>query len=222
MRSLLHLPLTKRPGPTWVRTDAHWDDDEDWRAPRGGLPVSVSGAILIICMLFYVATLIAPGIAIPYLALNPALVLERPWTMVTHMFMHASFDHLFWNMLFLFFFGMELERRVGERLFLEIYLTSGLVAAFCQIAISSGYMLGASGALYGVLGCLALIAPEIRVLLFFILPLRIQYAVVLFALMDFSMMGSGDSIAHMAHIGGLFVGLGFGYILRDRYRRAYL
>jgi membrane associated rhomboid family serine protease len=86
------------------------------------------------------------------------------------------------------------------------------------MAVSSNPMLGASGALYGVLGCLAIMAPEIRVLLFFVIPLSIKYAVILFALIDFMMMGSGDSIAHMAHLSGLVVGLIFGYMLKGRYR----
>jgi membrane associated rhomboid family serine protease len=109
---------------------------------------------------------------------------------------------------------MELERRVGDRRFVAIYLLSGIVAALAQIFFFPGVLVGASGALYGVLGCLALIAPEIRVLIFFFIPLSIRWAVVLFALIDFLMMGSADSIAHLAHISGLFVGLAFGYLLK--------
>ena len=105
------------------------------------------------------------------------------------MFVHANFDHLFWNMLVLFFFGMELEKRVGETKFLEIYVLSGIVAALGQMMISGGSLVGASGAIYGVMGCLAIIAPEIRVLLFFVIPLSIRAAVVLFALIDFLTIG---------------------------------
>ena len=199
-----------------------WNDPSPWEK-RGWsgrisavLPVSISMVILGICVLVSLLSLIAPGFVYGYLALNPAYVFQRPWTLVTHMFVHANFDHLFWNMLFLFFFGVELERRVGEVRFIEIYLLSGLVAAFGQMFVSTGTLLGASGALFGVLGCLAIIAPEIRILLFFVIPLRIQYAVVLFALIDFLMMGSGDNIAHAAHLAGLLVGLAFGYMMRNQ------
>jgi membrane associated rhomboid family serine protease len=144
--------------------------------------------------------------------------MQRPWTLITYMFVHASFDHLFWNMLFLFFFGMELERRVGDLRFLQIYLLSGIVAAIAQMLIASGGLVGASGALYGVLGCLAIIAPEIRVLLFFVIPLSIRASVVIFALVDFLTMGSADNIAHMAHITGLLVGLAFGYAMKKQPR----
>ncbi|MDM7913457.1 MAG: rhomboid family intramembrane serine protease, partial [Methanotrichaceae archaeon] len=143
-------------------------------------------------------------------------------TIVTYMFVHLTFDHLFWNMLFLFFFGTVLEQRVGERMFLVIFLLSGVVAAVGQILALSGMdsfipMVGASGALFGVLGCLAIIAPEIRVLLFFVIPLSIKWAVVLYALVDFISLGAADNIAHMAHITGLFVGLAFGYALRGKH-----
>ena len=168
---------------------APWEN-RSWRSKiPAGLPVSYSMAILALCVFVSLLSLIAPDFVYGYLALNPAYVMQRPWTLITHMFVHANFDHLFWNMLFLFFFGVELERRVGETRFLEIYMFSGLAAALGQMLVSTGTLLGASGALYGVMGCLAIIAPEIRVLLFFIIPLRIQYAVVLFAFMDFTMMG---------------------------------
>jgi membrane associated rhomboid family serine protease len=190
------------------------------------LPVSVTGIILAICtivFLFSAINQVTYDLVVEYLSLIPAFLFDRPWTIITYMFVHLTFDHLFWNMLFLFFFGMALEQRVGERMFLIIYLLSGIVAAIGQILALSGMdsfipMVGASGALFGVLGCLAIVAPEIRVLLFFVIPLSIKWAVVLYALVDFASLGSADNIAHMAHITGLFVGLAFGYALRKRPR----
>ena len=161
--------------------------------------------------------LVARNFAISYLALIPAQLSSHPWTIITHMFLHADMNHLFWNMLFLYFFGIELESRVGESRFCQIYFLSGLAAAAGQMAVSGGAMLGASGALYGVLGCLAILAPEIRILFFFLIPLSIRSAVVLFALIDFFTMGSMDNIAHMAHLAGLLAGLIFGYMLKGRY-----
>ena len=119
-------------------------------------------------------------------------------------------------MLFLFFFGMELERRVGGSKFLQIYILSGIVAGLAQVMVTSGLTYGASGALFGALGCLAIIAPEIRVLLFFVIPMSIRWAVVVFALIDFTFMDSADNIGHMAHIAGLFVGLAFGQMMRSQ------
>lgn len=196
-------------------------DRSSWRdkiPPMPSLPISYSGIILAICVAVFFISLIAPGFVYTYLALSPADLMQRPWTLITHMFVHANFDHLLWNMIFLFFFGMELERRVGEGRFLGIYLLSGIVAAIGQMLVSSGTLVGASGALYGVLGCLAIIAPEIRVFLFFVLPLSIRWAVVLFAVIDFVMMGTGDSIAHVAHLTGLVVGLIAGYMMKRQPR----
>lgn len=181
------------------------------------LPLSYSGLILLICIVIFLLSLVVPtDIIRNYLALNPDYVMQRPWTLLTHMFVHANFNHLFFNMLVLFFFGMELERRVGETKFLEIYILSGIVAALGQMMVSGGFMVGASGALYGVMGCLAIIAPEIRVLLFFIFPMSIRALVVLYALVDLLFFGSPDNIAHMAHIVGLLVGLAFGLQMKKQ------
>ncbi|MDD1732336.1 MAG: rhomboid family protein, partial [Methanosaeta sp. NSM2] len=87
-----------------------------------------------------------------------------------------------------------------------------------QMMVAGGSLVGASGALYGVMGCLAVIAPEISVLLFFVIPLSIRSAVVLYALIDFLSMGSADNIAHMAHIVGLLVGLAYGQAMAGRFR----
>ncbi|MGV8174446.1 MAG: rhomboid family intramembrane serine protease [Methanothrix sp.] len=179
------------------------------------LPVSYSGIILLLCIVIFFLGSIIPGLD-GYLALRTDLLTQRPWTLLTHMFVHANFDHLFWNMVVLFFFGMELERRVGEKKFLQIYILSGIVAASAQMMIAGGTMVGASGALYGVMGCLAIIAPEISVLLFFVIPVSIRSAVVLYALIDFLSLGSADNIAHMAHIAGLLVGLAYGQTLSRR------
>lgn len=204
-------------GDAWDDPDP-WEDDRTHSPPRSSLPLTCSGVILAICVILFLVRLAAPSFALNYLALNPALVMSRPWTLITHMFMHANFNHLFFNMIFLFFFGTELERRIGENRFLMVFIVSGLVAAFGQMAVVPvGFMLGASGALYGVMGCLAVIAPEIRVLLFFVIPMSIRASVVLFAILDFTMMGSADSIAHMAHISGLVAGVVFGETMKRRY-----
>ena len=209
------------PEDRWNDPDP-WNEDRISSSGRSGLPVTYSGMILVLCVILFFVRVLAPAFTFDYLALNPATVASRPWTLITHMFIHADMGHLFFNMLFLFFFGMELENRVGESKFLQIFIISGIVGAVGQMAVlPAGSMVGASGALFGVMGCLAVIAPEIKVLLFFVIPLSIRAAVVLFAVIDFTMMGSGDSIAHMAHITGLLAGLAYGGMLKDRYRYRY-
>jgi len=208
----------QEPEGRWNDPDP-WDDSRYSGSGRFNLPFTYSGMILVVCVAFYLVKLIAPAFAFDYLALNPATLAFRPWTLITHMFLHGSMEHLFVNMILLFYGGTLLERIVGENRFLQIFIVSGIIGAIGQMLITpAGDMMGASGALYGVLGCLAVIAPEIRVLLFFVLPLSIRASVFLFAFLDFAMMGTADSIAHMAHITGLVAGLAYGMMLKDKYR----
>jgi len=197
-----------------------WGERESsggWRDRiTSALPVSMSGLILLICIVAFILCNIFPQFAYYYLTLNPYFVMQRPWTLITSMFVHFRFDHLLLNMLFLFFFATNLERLVGERKFLAIYIVSGIVAGAAQMLVTGGFSYGASGALYGVLGCLAVIAPQTRILLFFVIPMGIRAAVLLFALIEFMSLGSMDGIGHMAHLAGILVGLAYGEVLTKR------
>ncbi len=135
------------------RNRDEWGDPNtpgaSWLDRIGGLmPVSYSGIILLICILvFFLRRSVSPlDLWTTTWSSIPIIVVERPWTILTHMFVHSDFNHLFFNMLFLFFFGMELERRVGGSKFLQIYILSGIVAALAQMAVTSGSLVGASGA----------------------------------------------------------------------------
>ena len=153
------------------------------------------------------------------LILIPALVMERPWTLITHIFLHSTqhFDHFLINMLVFFFFAPTLERKIGSSKFLLIFFISGIVAGIGWSLTTVNLfvpVMGASGALMGILGTLAVLMPKIRVYLFFIIPMEIWMVVILFALYDFLMIGSGDMIAHTAHLSGLFFGLLVGASLK--------
>lgn len=148
--------------------------------------------------------------------LVPALILQRPWTLITYQFLHAGFGHLFFNMLALFFFGPRLEVRLGARHFIGLYLVSGLVGAVIHILYTllpiggSGLyapMVGASGAVFGVLFAYAKYWPRDRILVFFIIPMEIRLFIILLTLMSLwsGLGGVQDNIAHFAHLGG-FVG----------------
>jgi hypothetical protein len=124
-------------------------------------------------------------------------------------------------MIVLFFFGSELERRVGGRVFVTIFILAGLVGnaaylAYAHLANQFIPALGASGAIYGVLGTLAIIAPEIRVLFFFLVPMNIRTLILIFAAVDILLIpySAIDRIAHVAHLAGLLVGLYYGKKLR--------
>lgn len=156
-------------------------------------------------------------------ALFPAAVTEggEYRGLVSHMFLHAGFLHLAGNMLFLWIFGDNLEDQLGDLGFLIFYTASGLVAAFAQILpdpASTIPMVGASGAIAGVMGGYLLLFPRARVdiLLIFIIFFRvftIPAFVVLglwFALQIFGGLGTpteAGGVAYWAHAGGFIAGI---------------
>ncbi|HUF76619.1 MAG TPA: rhomboid family intramembrane serine protease [Longimicrobiales bacterium] len=141
------------------------------------------------------------------LLLYPPAVIVRPWTLVTYMFLHAGVAHLLFNMIGLFFFGPRLESRLGSRGFLWLYFLSGLGGAvFSLIFAREAAVVGASGAVYGVLLGFALYWPRERIYIWGILPVE---AWLLATLLVFGSLyagvnpGAGSRTAHFAHLGGL-------------------
>jgi len=151
--------------------------------------------------------------------LVPELAALRPWTVFTYMFLHGSGRHLFFNMLVLFFFGPTLERKIGSHKFLIVYFGAGLFSALGHMIFSGSPVVGASGAIYGIFACLALLEPDIRVYVYFF-PMKITQALVLFALVDILLMGSNDMIAHAAHLSGLLFGLYMGFKIKKEMKRS--
>ncbi|MDW7732610.1 MAG: rhomboid family intramembrane serine protease [Methanolobus sp.] len=173
---------------------------------------SPSMAIIYLCVFSFILQII-PGY-FEALMLIPGQIFTRPWTLITHMFLHVGFFHLFFNMMVLFFFGPELERRAGKSGFLRVFFTAGIVAALGYSLTSNAPVVGASGAILGVFAALAVMAPEIKVYVYFI-PMKIWHALILFALVDFIFLGSNDMVAHTAHLSGMLVGLFMGYRMRQ-------
>ena len=174
--------------------------------------------ILILCLISFVIQNIN-GRYTYYLELVPSDIFTRPWILITHMFLHANGIHILFNMMVLFFFGPELERRVGGKKFLLIYFISGLVAAlgysfWTLFEGTNQPAIGASGALMGIFACLAILAPDITVYVYFI-PMKITYALIFFALLDLFLSSSGDLIAHSAHLSGVVAGLVIGKYLKN-------
>lgn len=198
-----------------------------WGSIMSSMKNSPSMAIIYICVVsFFVGNIFLGARYFDLFKLTPALMLARPWTIVTHMFLHVDFGHLFFNMLVLFFFGRELENRIGNRTFLEVYFISGIVAAigyYLTVSNPDSAVVGASGAILGVFATLTVLAPDLRVYVYFI-PMQIKYALLLFTLLDFALIGSNDMVAHTAHLSGILVGLFMGLHIKNkmqRYNRTY-
>jgi uncharacterized protein len=151
-------------------------------------------------------------------ALVPALALSKPWTLVTSIFLHGGIIHIFFNMFGLLMFGPMLESKIGKNNFLIVYFASGLIGNIGYI-LTAGFggspVLGASGAIYGILGALAILQPNLMVLVGFI-PMPIYMASIFWIFMEFSagITGAQPGIANFAHLFGLIGGLGIGRQLK--------
>lgn len=169
--------------------------------------------IIVANIAMYLIALASPA-AIDRLVLVPALVLARPWSPVTYMFLHASTGHIFFNMLALFFFGPRLEAELGGRSFLTLYFVSGVMGAVLSFFFTPfTAIVGASGAIYGVMLAFAYYWPKARIFIWGILPIESRYLVIImtaFSLFGGFGGGGGDGTAHFAHLGG-FLG-GFIYL----------
>jgi len=155
-------------------------------------------------------------------AFTPGLALERPWTFVTSIFLHADFSHILFNMFALFMFGIILENRVGSRNFVILFFLSGIAGSIGYMITASDSMIpaiGASGAIYGIIGVLAVVMPLMIVWVWGGIPMpMIVFAAIWIALEVLGMLSPSD-IAHSAHLGGVIAGIIYGIYLRMSERR---
>lgn len=132
------------------------------------------------------------------------------WQLVTYMFMHASIDHIFFNMFALWMFGCILENYWGTRRFLIYYLVCGVGAAIVNLLVApGGPTVGASGAVYGILLAFGMTFPNEYIYLYFLLPIKAKWFVIGYAAIELfeGVTHSIDGIAHFAHLGGMLFGL---------------
>ncbi len=166
------------------------------------------------------------------IALVPSIVLngKNLWTFLTSMFMHSPnmIFHIIANMITLFFFGSLLQKIIGERRYLGFYLSAGLVAGLFFV-LSALFIpssmdvpaVGASGAVFGVVGALILLTPNLPVYAMFIpIPIKLKYAGPgLLILLWLISATAGAPIGNFAHLGGLLAGLVYGFYLTQKYKR---
>ncbi|MCJ8330563.1 MAG: rhomboid family intramembrane serine protease [Lentisphaeria bacterium] len=162
----------------------------------------------------------SPGFFIEYLSLNanPELTVNAialcATQLLTNIFIHADVYHIFFNLFALFIFGKIVEEYLPGKNFLILYLVSGILGSIGWFLLNIGEMsplLGASGAVFGVITATMLMLPDRQVLLFFVFPIRIRNLVGILILINFVLMivnffgppASGNSIAYIAHLGGV-------------------
>ncbi len=175
-----------------------------------------------------------------YLAIQPNLFFNGYfWTLITSMFMHANFTHLFVNMVSLFFIGNFIEKLIGRKRYFWLYMFSGIIAglffvffafyfgstnpdslAYRLVGSPEIFAVGASGAIFALGGLLAVLTPRLRVYVFFILPMQMWIAmIVLLLVLWAASVGAGLPFGNTAHLGGLLVGVFYALYLKKRYRR---
>jgi membrane associated rhomboid family serine protease len=134
------------------------------------------------------------------------------WRFLTYAFIHLNFVHVLFNMLMFWMFGTEVCKTLGDKNFTALYLASAVFAAVFSIPLyafnimGNNPVIGASGALFGVMAAYAFLFPERAILMFFIIPMKIKHAIWIFIAIDLFMANSGDGIAHFTHLGGVFSG----------------
>ncbi len=146
------------------------------------------------------------------------------WQLVTHQFLHGSLLHLVFNMAGLWFAGRALESLMGPKRFLILYLTCGIVGGLFQVLLSPGSLLiGASGAVFGVVCAFSALYPELRItaLLFFVIPINLQAkwlgrGLVVISLF-FILTNLGGNIGHEAHLGGALAGYAYVWMGRRKW-----
>jgi membrane associated rhomboid family serine protease len=156
-----------------------------------------------------------------YLSLNQ---IPQLYTLFTSMFVHAGFLHILGNMLVFFFIGAAYEHRIGPKKFLFIYLVTGVIGALTFSVANLGSdvsLVGASGAIFGVLGAFAYSYPRDEVVMpvpigiMIIMRIKVIYATIIFAALEtiIVFLSVQDNTAHLAHFGGLVSGVIFAALL---------
>ena len=197
--------------------------------------------LLIINVLLYLATFTMNRFQIDltdYLGLHFFKASDfRAYQLITYMFMHGNFEHLFFNMFALWMFGNTLENIWGSKRFLWFYMLCGIGAGLCQEVVQyiqyvttlaqydsvnfgggqvismASYLnlmntVGASGAIYGLLLAFGMMFPNSMIYLYFFVPIKAKWFVIGYAVIELvSGFIGGGNVAHFAHLGGMLFGL---------------
>lgn len=165
-----------------------------------------------------------------YLGLTPDLVVSKGyiWQIFSYMFLHDTYSlaHLFFNMYALLIFGMPIQQELGSRQFLYYYLYCGTFAGLSIFTINfidqglAYYVptIGASGAVFGLLLAFGILFPNAELLLFFIVPIKAKYLVILYGGLELflELSGKTSTVSHIGHLGGLAAGLIYFFIIKRR------
>jgi len=186
----------------------------DWSFPTGVKWLIISN--IAIYIVYFFGSMIRKEPIFDSLLLMPAAVIHGAvWQLVTYLFLHSltSLWHIVFNMLALWMFGTPIEQTWGTRRFLQYYFICGVGAGICvvlaNLAFGNPYqrVLGASGAIYGLLIAFGMLFPNQTVLMSFLFPIKAKYMVMIFGAIAFmSSFQTGSTVSNLAHLGGMLFG----------------
>lgn len=188
------------------------------------MPVAIRTIILINLIVFVIQALGGQTLnywAINYFGFDPSFptFITQPWRMITYMFLHGGFFHFLFNMLWLWWMGQAVEQTIGPRSFVTVYFGAGILGALLDavfaLIFGTAIVIGASGAVTGILVAFAVLFPTAPIMLFLFPPIQARYFVAGWIAIDILFIGSGDGVARLVHLGGA---LG-GYLLIKSYRQ---
>jgi len=173
-------------------------------------------AIIAVNFVIFIMTVVRPDIG-SYLAMAKPIYNSSYWTIISAMFVHAGFSHIFFNMLNLYFLGKLCLQLMDTKWFLLVYILGGIVGNLMFLLIGPMYtaVVGASGAVFALGGVLAMMRPKVRVALYFFIPMPLWVAIAIAFVITAFVAG----IAWQAHLGGLIVGLIVGFVLKRKEQR---
>jgi uncharacterized protein len=153
---------------------------------------------------------------------------EKPWTLITATLAHspALLFHIIFNGIVLFFFGPILERLIGRQRFVILFFLAGAVASLAQVYFNwlifqaNPGGLGASGALFMILGALVIVMPNEKILIWGIIPVPFWAAAIGFAVIDIlGALNPASGVGNVAHLSGMVIGLWVGWQLRQKMKQ---
>lgn len=208
---------------------SRYDYDSFWSTLKRGfmrIPPVIRVIISVNVIVFLLMSLVGQSLGQGIVNLfgfdpNPFTALTQPWRIITYMFIHGGAFHLIFNMLWLWWMGQMVEETIGPRSFSVIYFGAGIGGALLQIAFTvlfeTNIVIGASGAVLGVMVAFAYLFPTMPIMLLFLPPIEARFIVAGLVALDVLLLGAGDNVARLVHLGGA----GSGYLLVKMHYEGY-
>lgn len=192
------------------------------------MPPGIRWIITINIGVFFVMALAGPTVS-NFLVLyfgffsDPTTTFTQPWRLVTYQFLHGGVFHVLFNMLWLWFLGRIVEDHLGTKNFVAIYFGAGIGGALVNTVVTAIFgggaipIIGASGAVFGIMVAFAVLFPTYKLMLIFFPPIEARFIVAGLIAIDLIFISSADGVARIVHLGGAF----WGWALLKMYYRGY-